>query len=429
MKDSALLGTLHALITIAVGVRAIASFRTPEKVLYVLGYVVASEPLWRLSGAMIFSETAKYVLAGLSILALERFRLWTRADKTPLLFFLLLLPSLLVMPQLNREEISFNLSGPFALSMATLFMGSLQIPKRVLAKIFLVSLAPIVGLAFVATFSTLTTESINFYASKVTAGGLGKNQGSSILGLGGVLSFLFLFVERRYRTVRWTLLAIGIWLVAQAALTFSRGGVITAIGAITAAGFYLLQDRHSRGILFIRIGLILALATFMIIPFINTLTSGTFKDRFTDTNLTGRDKLIRVDLKTFSEAPLLGVGPGGSKDQHSRYLRSGISTHTEYSRLLAEHGSFGLVAILIIFQMTLRRLRRPASPLSKAIAACLTAWSLLFMVHAAMRMAAASFTFALGAAYILTESRRASPSHPRLPPKGPPTAPSSASNQ
>lgn len=404
IKLSPLIATAHTFVTLAIGIHCVFRFRTPEKAICMMGYVVASEPLWRLGRAMVFHETGKYLLALLSILSLAKFGLSRRADRTALVYFALLLPSLLVLPEFDRRMISFNLSGPFSLAAATLALSAVRLSPQALRKLFLTILGPIVGFAFVASFMTVTTEEIDFYSSKVAAGGLGNNQASSILGLGVMVAFLYVCIARRPRALRWIVAGVGLWSAVQAGLTFSRGGVATAAGAIAAASFFLLRDRDSRAFVFVRLVLIVLIATFWAIPLLNSVTSGSFERRFSSGHLTGRDKIIQADIIAFKENPIFGVGPGQSKDYHALTF-SRASTHTEYSRLLAEHGLFGLAALMLLGWMTFKRLNRRAPPAGKAVAAALTLWTLLFMFHAAMRMAAASFTFALGAAYLMADDR------------------------
>lgn len=407
IKVNVYFATAHAVATVAFGLACVSRSRTPERVLYVMGYIVASEPLWRVGHAMVFYESAKYSVAGLSILALLRFGLWRRADKTPLVYFLLLLPSLLVLPSFDRTQISFNMSGPFSLAMGTLFLSSLRLSPQVLRKLFLATLAPILGFAVLATFSTVTAvEAIDFMQTKIATAGLGNNQASSIFGLGMLLSFLYVFVARRPRLLRWFVAGSGLWCAVQGALSFSRGGIVTAVGAMAAASFFLLRDRRSRGALVVRVGLILLIAVNFAVPFLTSYTNGGFEHRFTSSHLTGRDKIIKADMIAFEENPLLGVGPGNSKNYHALTFGR-ASTHTEYSRLLAEHGILGLVALVLIVWMAVKRLRRNTSPAGMALAASFTVWSLLFMFHAAMRMAASSFIFALGAALLMDEGQPA----------------------
>ena len=425
IKASVFIATGHALVSSVIALRSLR-FRNPERVLSMMGYIVTSEPLWRVGQALIFHEFSKYAIAGLSILALSRYRLLARSTKAPVLYFLLLLPSLLVMPEFDRSQISFNLSGPFALAACTLFLSTQRISARVLRRIFLTMLAPMMGFAAVATFSTVTTENIDFYSSKVAAGGIGNNQASSILGLGLLLAILLLFVERQSKPLRWLTASAGVWCGAQAALTFSRGGLITAAGAVAAAGFFLLRDRRTRSAFVVRIGLLALLAGYVVIPRLDALTGGSLTDRYSSGHLTGRDKIIEGDLVAFRENPILGVGPGQSRSYHARTFRYSAA-HTEYSRLLAEHGLFGLVSMLILLWMVLRRLSRPSPLAAKALSAAFTGWALLFMSHAAMRMAAVSFIFALGSAYLLAVQRGRPGTSPGPPVRGssphpPPTA-------
>ncbi|MDA8016084.1 MAG: O-antigen ligase family protein [Thermoanaerobaculia bacterium] len=402
LKASPILATVHALATLVAAMVALTTQRTPEKLIFILGYIVASEALWRTAKAFVFWETGKYALAGLSILALARFRTARRNQVVPTIYFAALLPSILVMPAFDRGAVSFNLSGPFALAMATIFLSSVPMPSRNLIRIILTMLGPTLSLGFVATFSTLTTEGIDFYNSKVASGGLGQNQASSILALGAMLAFLFLYLERRARGIRWFVGAIGIWCAAQAALTFSRGGLVTVVGAIMAMSFFLIQDRSSRGMLILRIALIVGLAAVVVVPTINSFTGGALLDRFTTTSLTGRDKIIEADLIVFRQNPFLGVGPGQSTEYHALTFRYSAA-HTEYSRLLAEHGSFGLLALLLLVQMSAHRFLRRVPLPAKAMAAAFTVWSLLYMAHAAMRMSLVCFLFALGGAALFVE--------------------------
>jgi cell division protein FtsW (lipid II flippase) len=64
---------------------------------------------------------------------------------------------------------------------------------------------------------------------------------------------------------------------------------------------------------------------------------------------------------------------------------------------------FGVLALLILVWITLGRVfaRQPA--LSKAIVLSLTVWALLFMYHAATRLAAPGFIFGMAAATFLIE--------------------------
>lgn len=412
VKSSPVLATAHALVTLAGGLLLIGGARSLGQVLPVFGYAVVSESLWRVGNAMVFYEMAKYVLAAFALVAWLRFHRRVPLVKTPAIYFFLLLPSILAMPEFDREDISFNLSGPFALALATFLLSRLSISPLVLRKTLTALTGPIVALAAVATFSTVTTEEIYFYASKIASGGLGQNQASSLFGLGSLIAFLYLSLLRRHNVLYWVFGCVGLWCAAQAVLTFSRGGIATALGAAAAVAFYLSRDRRFRGAVVVRVILVALVASLFLIPVLDSFTGGALTDRFTSATLTGRDKIIRADLMAFRENPLFGLGPGQSYKFHARTFRAS-SSHTEYSRLLAEHGIFGLSALLLLLVMSWRWVHQQPDVKGKALSAALVTWALLYMFHAAMRMAVVSFLFALASTY-LVESR---------PPPQPPSYP------
>ncbi len=137
-------------------------------------------------------------------------------------------------------------------------------------------------------------------------------------------------------------------------------------------------------------------------PATDRFSHGMVSQRFGDTGMTGRDKIMKADWIIFLENPLLGVGPGQSYGAHAITFNAS-SAHTEYTRLLAEHGSFGVVAILMLVWMAWRRWRRPERAPEKGVGLAFMAWALLYMGHSAMRLAAPAFMFGLGAALIVLE--------------------------
>ncbi len=405
MKASVAIATAHAAMVLMLGLLSLQR-RTPTRLIFVLGYVVASEPLWRVAHAAVFYETAKYTLVALGGLGIIRWRRDSNIDKTPAVYLALLMPSLLVLDHFDRKDISFNLSGPVALAVFSMFMSRMRISKESVRTLLLVVLAPIFGLLVVASYSTITTDVIEFATTKLTGGGLGKNQASAIFGLGMLVSFLFVVVSRRSDRLRWWVSVLGIWCGVQAMLTWSRGGVVTALGAMAVGSVVLLSERRSRSSIALRVAMWTLLAISVVLPQLQTFTGGSIGVRFTSTDLTGRDDYIRADIQTFRENPVLGVGPGVSKQHHFLLLGRAGSSHTEYSRLLAEHGSLGLMALVLLGIMSVVRVRSPLPVGGRAMTLAFTVWSLLYLTHAAMRMAAASFIFGLGGAHLLVEPRR-----------------------
>ena len=67
-------------------------------------------------------------------------------------------------------------------------------------------------------------------------------------------------------------------------------------------------------------------------------------------DLTGRALIYEIDLNIFFDHILTGVGPGQAKDLRQVYgYGKRVAAHTEYSRMLAEHGILGLFSLFILF--------------------------------------------------------------------------------
>jgi O-antigen ligase len=192
------------------------------------------------------------------------------------------------------------------------------------------------------------------------------------------------------------LIGVMVLFVMQSALTFSRGGLYAAVGSAVLACYYLIHDKRMR-LQLIGGAVVLALAAyFVILPTLDKFTSGALSKRFGNTSLTGRDSIAKGDLQVFYDHPILGVGPGEARNYRTDHKQA--VAHTEFSRLLAEHGLFGLTALLLMLLMSWRNLRKAQSRLAKALVIALTFWSFLFMASLAMRIVMAAFAFGLTAA-------------------------------
>jgi hypothetical protein len=112
----------------------------------------------------------------------------------------------------------------------------------------------------------------------------------------------------------------------------------------------------------------------------------------------------------WDENPIFGVGVG-----MSFYRAEGWKvTHTEFTRLLAEHGLFGFSALVLILLAGCLTVWRSKSLREKAVTASMIGWSLLFMLDKAMRLVAPSFAFGLAFANMQFENEKTSRTY-RLP--------------
>ncbi|HVG35705.1 MAG TPA: O-antigen ligase family protein [Pyrinomonadaceae bacterium] len=408
MRQFSPLATAHAFAVLAAGLGLAVLGRRPMQVGYVGAYIVGAEVLWRMSDAAVFWEFGKYAIIVIFVVALLRApRL--RLPGLPFVYFALLLPAVaLTFTQLSlkdaQQQISFNLSGPLALFVAAWFFSHIKLDGAQLGKIFVALIAPLTGIACVTLYGTLTAANLRFAgeANDVTSGGFGPNQVSAMLGLGALVAFWFLLNEKVQLQQRFLMFGLLLFFSVQSAMTFSRGGLYNAGGACLLAALYLARDVRARLRLLMIVALTVALGYYLIVPGLDAFTGGTLLERFQDTSLTGRDLLIRADLQIWMEHPLLGVGPGVSAIMHEAFFRE-AAAHTEYTRLLAEHGALGLAAMLVLAAMLLGNLRRARTRRGKALVVLLAGWSLLFMSNVAMRMVAPSFLIGLTFAALLPD--------------------------
>jgi O-antigen ligase len=407
------LSNIHVAIIFVAGFWFALSRPNLERAAYFAAYVTGAETLWRMTNASVFWEVGKYAIVAIFILSMIRNgRL--KGPILPLLFLFLLLPSL-VMPLANvdgsllRDHLSFNLSGPVALVASLWFFSQVKLTGAQLQRLFLALICPVISVATIALFKILTAVNLVFIddSNLATSGGFGPNQVSAVLGLGSLMAFLLVLDRSVSRGPRFIFFVVSLLLVAQSAMTFSRGGLYMACGGAAVSVLLLIQDRRARMRLVIVIAALFIVINFLVFPRLDEFTGGALSKRFSDTRLTGRDNLAMADLKVFADNPLFGVGPGQTRYYRDKDVNySYAAAHTEFSRLLAEHGVFGLTAIVLLLCMAFQNFRKSPTPRGKALAGSMTVWSLLFMIGAAMRLVAPSFVFGLTAATILPDIDR-----------------------
>lgn len=396
--------SLHAVV-VAIAAIAIA-FTSPrvDRIVTIAGYCAVSDVYWRMNKAVMPWEGAKYLTVLVLLIAYFRFVRHPKHVQAPVLYFALLMPgaawSLVVLgPQIARDQISANLAGPALLCVGAMLLRQLIGTDQELSTILWAMVGPVVAVATIATRATVTssvelkfTDNSNF----ITTGGFGPNQVSTILGLGALVCILLCLSKSSPLLL---LIQIGLagWFTAQAALTFSRGGLYSlAVGCI-AIVIAALSTRgvRSRVVTGLLIGALVVVALY---PSLNAFTGGALENRFSDTSSSGRDDLTSADLELFRSAPLFGLGVGVAK-----YERINTETafaveakaHTEYTRLLAEHGVLGLVAAGLLILMAAQGIRRSTTRWNRLLAAGCAAWALITMAHIATGIAAISFVFAL----------------------------------
>lgn len=378
-------------------------------VLKACSYVVGAEVFLRMTGGSLLYEASKYMVIVFALMGIFTVR-FSKQPIPYILYTLLLLPGILVAgftisDQTSiRTAIAFNLSGPVCLGMVSVFCYKRKISYQNMHRVLLYMALPLVAtVTYLFVYSPDVRETITGTGSNYAAsGGFGPNQVATVLGLG-----MFVFAARFFmlspslflKLLNGFLLAV---LSFRAIVTFSRGGVITALVMIAAfIYFYFVKVnakakfRISRTI-FILAGLGLAIWLYSSIQ-----TGGLIENRYTNKDALGREKadittgraeLISFELEEFLKNPVLGVGVGKIKELREKELGIVAASHNEMSRILSEHGLFGLSALLILLLAPLFiRLRNRSN---------LFFYSFYFfwfltINHSSMRIAAPAFVYGL----------------------------------
>jgi len=111
-------------------------------------------------------------------------------------------------------------------------------------------------------------------------------------------------------------------------------------------------------------------------------------------DLTGRAKIYKIDLNIFYDHFFIGVGPGQAAKLREIYgYGKMVASHTEYSRMLAEHGLLGLVSLLIFIGVSITHLLLSCPIKSKFIKILFGFLAVLTLGHSAMRIAMPSFIY------------------------------------
>ncbi len=238
----------------------------------------------------------------------------------------------------------------------------------------------------------------NFEAS----GGFGPNQVATILGLGIfvlVVRYVLFSKTLIIKILNLTLLAL---VTYRGIITFSRGGIFTAIVCVLAfLAIYFVNSPSKRKTELIRSITIIVLLGAGIWVYSSIQTLGFIDKRYANQDAagrvkedvtTGRVELLTSEFQEFFNNPFLGVGVGKVKEARLESIGINAASHNEMSRILAEHGVFGVVAFLILLLMPL--LLRSKNKKNYLFYSFYLFW--FFTInHSSMRIAAPAFIYAL----------------------------------
>ncbi len=380
-----------------------------HEVLYATAYIVGSEVVLRMTDGNPVYEFSKFGVMIFIIIGIY----YSGISKSAIpywIFLLLLIPGLIIglysagIHSDVRKVISFNISGPVCLGICALYTYTRKITMAQVNNIILVIGLPIISCA---VFVTLYTPSIRDLvtgtgSNKDLSGGFGPNQVSTILGLG-----MFVFISRLIYNSKTKLqfiinLLIVLNIAFRGLVTFSRGGMVT--GTVMVIVLILVTYLKVNNAGKVKMNYLIVFVFFVLIAtwtYSSNQTGGLIDKRYANQDaagrvkedqLTGRGQLATDEIETFLKNPFLGVGVG--KNQELRMERTGelIVSHDEITRMLAEHGSLGILGLMILFITPI--VLYLDNKYNIYILCFVTFW-LLTINHAAMRLAAPAFVYSL----------------------------------
>lgn len=409
LRKSAFFSLLHALTVLTIGLGAALLRRKDGHLpLWTLGYIAGAEVLWRATGAaeQIAWEQARYFSFLILMVAILRRGKQQHLPLLPLLYSLYQLPALLFyvgrpLYQLRHWALG-TLLGPLAITLFALYFSGLQLDRAALKRLAMVALAPVVGTATLGAYNLLTLPvRFGLSSNPLASGGMGPNQVSNILAFGAVLCWLLIVQQVGKRVQRALMTVILILLTVQMLLTFSRGGVWTlAIIVICTLPLILRSNVHRWQILLLTTGVIVVFLL-VIWPWLVDLTSGRIIARYSLLDTTGRWELFQSEIQIWLDHPIFGVGPGLARELVDEYVAEReMQAHVEFSRILAEHGLLGLLALAVLLVGSVRNYARASSWEARLWILAATLFALIYMAQSATRTVAPEFLYGLTWAYL-----------------------------
>ncbi|MBP6557453.1 MAG: O-antigen ligase family protein [Flavobacterium sp.] len=381
-----------------------------QEVLLFSAYIVGSEIFFRMTGGIILYEFAKYSIIFFMILGMY-YNGFSKNAIPYWVFLVLLIPGLLVATEtLNlttdlRKTISFNISGPVCLGVASIYTYN----KRVsLAKLNQVLLA--IGLPIISTTVYLILYTPDLKEALVmgtgsnytTSGGFGPNQVATMFGIGMFIFFSRLLLESKTKLLFAINLFITFNITYRGLITFSRGGMITGFIMIIILLLYLYMSTRNRGKSKLHyIFGFMVLMFFVTWNYTSSQTDGLIEKRYAnqdasgrvkESQFTGREEIFTNEINSFIDNPIFGVGVAKGVELRTNLTGEVALTHNEMSRMLAEHGLFGITALLILF---LTPILLFLDNKQHIFLLCFMLFWLLTINHAAMRLSAAAFVYSL----------------------------------
>lgn len=380
-----------------------------NEVLHICAYIIGSEVFLRMTGGNPNHEFAKYSIVFFLVVGM----VYSGFSKNALpfwFFLIILIPGIIVANDtldLNvdfRKKIAFNLSGPICLAIASIYAFEKKMTINEMGNLLLLLGLPIIS---TATYVNLYTPNIKEVltgtgSNEMLSGGFGPNQVSTIFGLGMFVFFTRIILYSRTKFLFVVNLLIAFYISYRGFLTFSRGGMITGFGMILIFIFFMYYNSKYVGK--VKLNYLIVIMTIVMSAtwiYTSVQTDGLINKRYANKNangiekadrFTGRGELAEDELQMFLDHPFFGIGVAKGTDLRTEKKGYITASHDEITRMLAEHGAFGILGLLILI----------ATPViyflgnkQNIFLFCFITYWFLTINHAAMRTASPSFIYAL----------------------------------
>lgn len=389
--------------------RVFTSNDKKKEVLIAAAYMAGAEVFFRMTKAFVFYESGKYsvmLFVGIGI-----FYYGFKKKAYPyILYLLFLLPGVLVaFFSIDYEDkfgnmIMFNLSGPICLTVTAIYCFNRRIELKEMLGLMNAMIYPLISMTvYVYLFNPDLRDVITSTASSAaSSGGYGPNQVSTMLGLGTFLLFARLLIPYKNKLVHFIMMFFLMAMAYRALITFSRGGVIVAgvMILVFSAVLYLSTSLKTKfKITYKLIAVLGAICAIWLYALMQT--GGLISNRYANEDALGREKsdittgrgeLLTADIDAFKESPFFGIGVGKVKSYYVDELNIELPSHNEISRMLSEHGMFGILALLVLlFAPTISKLNGRKNIYFYPF---ILFW-ILTIAHSSMRIAAPAFIYAL----------------------------------
>ena len=331
----------------------------------VCAYIVGGELLVKMTKGYFFWEYTKYTVMIVLLLGMY-FRGISKNAIPYWIFLVLLIPGIVIGiyelagdPRI-RQGIIFNILGPITLVISAIYTFQRKISlSRLLDIMFVLCLPILSSLVYSILYTPDLKEALVHTGSNfATSGGYGPNQVSTFFGLA-----MFVFFTRLLLASQSTLLVLVNLLLTflfayRALITFSRGGILTGLIIILFFLFSTYIKSNSK-IRFKLSAVLIAMAggLFLIWIYSTLITGGLIEKRYKNQDalgrekesfMSGREKILSEELNLFLEKPIFGAGVGVATKHREEIHDSRVATHNEITRMLAEHGLFGIIGLMIL---------------------------------------------------------------------------------